>query len=155
MDELTGLGLVGNAAAIPIVIAITQFLKKNFSFRYKSSVVSMIVTLLVCLALFFYNTPLPELEILFGQHWVLVTRRIMDQFIIAFFTYLSASKSYDLFHGNKKRSKVVSAQLELHMTEKAQLKKEITKLKNGHGDSDENTEEDLVVSDKLRAILEG
>ncbi len=148
MEGLEGLGLAGNAVAIPIVIAITQFLKKNFSFKYRSAVVSMAVTLIACLGLFFYNTPVVDLEAFFARHWIVVTRGIMDQLIIAFFTYLSASKSYDLFHGDKKKKQKV-------VEDKKVLEEEIVKLKNGNGDADDKTEEDPVVSDKLRHILEG
>ena len=79
----------------------------------------------------------------------------IDQLLTGFATWLAASKVYDLAHGNKKRDGKVSVQLERHLTENVELQEEIVKLKNGHGETDEQTEEDPVVSDKLREILGG
>ena len=79
----------------------------------------------------------------------------VDQILIGFATWLAASKVYDLGHGNKKRATEVSTQIERHLIERSELQKEIVKLKNGQGDSNEQAKTDDSQPDVLREILEG
>jgi len=145
VDELS---LLGNAAAIPIIIAITQFLKKNFSFKYKSDAVAFFVAILVCFGWRFAYGSVAELEAIFSQHWILVTKAVGKELIVSVATWMSASKSYDLFHGNKKRTLKQEAEKEV-------LKEEIVTLKkNGNGAVDEKIVEIPGVSARLREILE-
>ncbi len=146
MEELA---LLGNAAAVPIIIAITQLLKKNISFKYKSDVVSFVVAIVVCFGWKFYHTPAPEIEILLSGGWVAISKGAMHQVVVAFATWLSASKSYDLFHGTKKRS-------QKHDGEKTVLREQIEELeKTVNGGKDEVVDEDPEIAAKLRSILEG
>ena len=180
MDELT---LLGNAAAVPVVIAITQLLKKNLSFKYKSDFVSFAVAIVVCFGWKFFNMLEPStlvlgdtlVDDLFGKGWEAVTKEVMNQLIVSFATWLSASKSYDLFYGVKKREakhlgekkvlekKYVKEKVALekeivtHSEEKSTLQKQVVDLEkklNGDHDGGE-MEEDPQLDATLRSILEG
>lgn len=146
---MNDLSILGNAAAVPIIIGFTQFLKRNFSFKYKSDVVALVVSVLVCFGWYFYVTPLEDLIAFSQQHWIVVTKGVIQQLIVAFATWLSASKSYDLFYGTKKREKK-------HALEKNQLRLEVRRLENGNGKAQEAPPaEDPTIDNKLREILEG
>lgn len=145
MEELS---LLGNAAAVPIVIAITQFLKKNFSFKRKSDIVSFVVAIVVCFGWKFYQTPAGEIEIMLNAGWVAIVKGTINQLVVSFATWLSASKSYDLFYGTKKRD-------QKHDTEKVVLREQIKELeKVANGGKNEVAKEDPQVAAKLRSILE-
>lgn len=157
MDGLQGLEALGNAGAVPIIIFLTQLIKKKIgNLKYGSDLLALFLSFGLCTGWeFYYMTPatFETWQALSGLqlfHWG------VDQVIVGFATWLAASKIYDLAHGNKKRDKQVSTQLEIHSTEKVKLQEEIVKLKNGHnGDTDGPNEEDPEVFDKLRDILEG
>lgn len=157
MDGLQGLEALGNAGAVPIIIFLTQLIKKKIgNFKYGTDALALFLSFGLCTGWEFYymtEETYKAWQALNGLglfHWG------VDQVIVGFATWLAASKIYDLAHGNKKRGKKVSTQLEIHMTEKVKLQEEIVKLKNGHnGDTDGPNEEDPEVSDKLRDILEG
>lgn len=157
MEGIEGLEALGNAAAIPVIIFLTQMIKKRVGdFKYGTDVLALILSFVLCTGwTFYYMTPETY------TNWATLNGLALfkwgiDQVLIGFATWLAASKIYDLGHGNKKRGQKVSAQLELQMTEKVALQKEIVKLKNGHtGDADGQNEEDPAISDKLRNILEG
>ena len=141
--------LIGNAAAVPIIISITQLLKKNLSFRFKSDVVSFVVALVVCPLWWFWHTP--ELAIIAALDGgvVEVGKFVMGQLLIAGATYMSASKSYDMFFGNKKRIKI-------HVDEKQELYDKIEELEHRLGGEDTNGVDDNPENvDRLRQILEG
>ena len=141
--------VLGNAAAVPIIIFLTQVLKKNFNFSYKSDFLALILALIVCSCWEIYNiTPETIQELSVGL--VAKFRFGVDLVITSFATWLAASKLYDLGHGNKKKAKKVAA-------EKHILEEEIEKLRNGNGngDVDEETTESPENTDKLRDILEG
>ena len=146
MEDLT---VLGNAAAVPIIIFLTQVLKKNFNFPYKSDFLALILALVVCSGWEIYNiTPETIQELSAG--FLAQFRFGVDLIITSFATWLAASKVYDLGHGNKKKAKKVAA-------EKLVLEEEIEKLKNGNGngDVDEGAVEKSESPDKLRDILEG
>jgi hypothetical protein len=141
--------LLGNAAAVPIIIGTTQLLKKNFSFKYKSDVVSFVVSLIICPLWWFYNTPEAQVVDMFDDGVVATLKFIMELFLISVATYMTASKSYDMFSGNKKRDVK-------HTTEKDELQEKINELEmnleNGGNPTDESNEE-IEIRDKLLEIL--
>lgn len=145
MDDLT---VLGNAAAVPIIIFLTQFLKKNFKFKRGSDFMALLLAIAVCSGWELYNiTPETLQELSAG--FIVKFRFGVDLVVTSFATWLAASKVYDLGHGQKKKHIRVEA-------EKRKLKDEIVKLKNGnnHGEVDEETVETVEDSDKLRSILE-
>jgi hypothetical protein len=142
---LEGLELLGNASVVPLVIFLTQIVKKRLpNFKYGTDALALILSLVLCFGWeFYYMSPTAFVS------WKAMTGLAtfkwgIDQLIAGFATWLAASKIYDLGHGNKKKE-----------AEKEELQKEIVKLKNGSGDKDEQIAEDPVVTDKLRNILEG
>lgn len=143
--------LLGNAAAVPIIMGATQLLKKNLSFKYKADVVSFVVALIICPLWWFYNTPEAEIHDALDDGIVPTIKFIMQLVLISIATWLSATKSYDLFAGNKKRETQ-------HDAEKEELHEKIAALQstldNG-GKLDEEPTEETDVSDKLLDILEG
>jgi hypothetical protein len=96
---------------------------------------------------FYYMSP-TDFDIWAAADFLTKFKWGIDQLIVGVATWFAASKIYDLGHGQKKRDKK-------HLVEKAKLADEIVKLKNGNGDMNGQTEEDPVVADKLRKILEG
>ena len=153
---MEGLEALGNAGAVPIIIFLTQLIKKKIgSFKYGSDALALFLSFALCTGWeFYYMTP-ETYETWSALNGLELFKWSIDQLITGFATWLAASKVYDLAHGNKKRDGVVSVQLERHLTEKVELQEEIVKLKNGHGDIDEQAEENPEISDKLRNILEG
>lgn len=152
MDDFVA--LLGNAAAVPVIIAITQLLKKNFAtqFKRRADVISLLVSLGVCTGWWFYNTPEVEIVIRLGGGAISIIKATIDMVIISFATWLSASKSYDLFFGEKKRAK----ELDVHLVEKEKLRVELEAVRNGHEPTEnEPIEEPVDLTKKLHAILEG
>ena len=143
MEDLT---LLGNAAAVPIIIFLTQFLKKKFRFKRGSDFMALLLTLIVCGGWEVYNIT-PEVLQELSVGFIVKFRFGVDLVITSFATWLAASKIYDLGHGEQKKAKRTAA-------DKHELKKEIEKLKNGNGDTDEQIVEDFEVAAKLRTILE-
>ncbi len=146
MDEIA---LLGNAAAVPIIMAATQLLKKNFSFRYKADVVSFVVALVVCPGWWFYYTPEAEILAAVGGGVVGTGKFIIQQAMISVATWMTASKTYDLTTGNKKRA-------DKHTSEKQELSDKITELEYSlEGDNRNVVDENPESVDRLRQILEG
>lgn len=145
------LEVLGNAGAVPVVIFLTQLIKKRVGdFKYGSDLLALAISFVLCFGWTFYNMSSDGYALWQQMNGLETFRWTIDQFIVGFATWLAASKIYDLGHGNKKRTQHVTA-----------LEKEIVELKNGHSsDSDEAGEvdgeakEDPTVSDKLREILE-
>jgi hypothetical protein len=153
---LKGLEALGNAGVIPIVIFLTQIIKKKVgSFRYGSDIIALFLSFILCTGWTFYNMSPADFQLWSEGTSLFKFKHGIDQLIIGFATWFSASKIYDLGHGNKKRGQAVSTQLEIHMSDKIKLQEEIVKLKNGGGDTDGQTQEDPIISNKLREILEG
>ena len=145
---MEGLEALGNASAVPIIIFLTQFLKKNFKFKRGSDFMALLLAVVVCSGWELYNiTPETLQELSAG--FIVKFRFGVDLVVTSFATWLAASKVYDLGHGQKKKHVKVEA-------EKKQLRDEIVKLKNGNGngEADEETVETTEDSDKLRSILE-
>lgn len=150
MDDFS---LLGNAAAVPIIIAITQLLKKNFSFKYRADVLSFGVALIICPLWWFYNTPADQIVDALDDGTVMTIKFFMTQFLISAATYMSASKSYDLFSGNKKRTeheRRILAEKEELQTKVQQLE---IHLESGGKPKDEPDDKNEV-GDKLLEILE-
>ncbi len=151
-----GLEVLGNASVVPVVIFLTQLIKKYIvKFKYRTDTVALILSFILCIGWALYNMPPSEFYSLLNADFHFQFKYAVDQLIIGFATWLAASKLYDLGHGAKKRNREVSEKIEKHITEKGQLAEEIIKLKNGHGDTDAQVKKDPIVSDKLREILEG
>jgi hypothetical protein len=156
VEGLASLEVLGNASVVPVVIFLTQILKKYIvKFKYRTDAVALALSFILCIGWAFYNMPPSEFYSLLNADFHFQFKYTIDQLIIGFATWLAASKLYDLGHGAKKRDREVSETIEKHITEKGQLANEIIKLKNGHGDKDEQVDENPVVSGKLREILEG
>jgi hypothetical protein len=143
------LSLLGNAAAVPAIIAITQWIKSHFDFKHKSDVVAFVVSIIVCLGWSFYHTPNKEIYAFFSGGMVVISKGIIRELIVAFATWMSASKSYDLFVGNKKRE----AKMGQHAQEKVELQEAIQKLREGNG-QEKKVSGDSTLTLKLREILE-
>lgn len=143
------ISLLGNAAAVPIIIAITQFLKKSFNFNRKADVISLLVSFVVCLGWQFYHAAEADIMVMLNATLVVKIRHTIDLLVVSFATWLSASKSYDLFIGDKKWNKKME---EIHV-EKEDLKKQVEVLTNGNG-TIEPVAEDTDLDERLRHILE-
>ena len=143
---------------MPVIVAITQFLKKTFpgKFKRKSELLSLIVSVIVCAGWWLYTTP--EMEIIAYYQGGLVSgiKGFIDLLIVSFATWLSSSKSYDFFLGEKKRNREIDEQL----VEKQNLLNELQVVKSGRQESrgyqiSNQNMEYMEVSKKLRDILEG
>jgi len=146
---LEELALLGNAAAVPIIIGTTQLLKKNFSFRYKSDVVSFVVSLIICPLWWFYNTPEAQIIDTLDDGVVSTFKFGMELFLISVATYMTASKSYDMLSGNKRRT-------EKHTNEKEELHGRIAELEQQMetgGEPADESNETLEIRNKLLEIL--
>lgn len=146
MEEFT---LLGNVAAVPIIIGITQLLKKNFSFRYKADVVSFFISLILCPLWWFYITPEVEIQDALDDGIITTIKFGMQLILISIATWLSATKSYDLFSGQKKRQAN-------HDAEKDELQEKINTLEinlETGGKSEDGPEDANEIRDKLLKIL--
>ncbi len=153
MGDLT---LLGNAAAVPIIIGITQLLKKNFSFRYKADVVSALVALLVCPLWWFYNTDAVVIQDALDDGTVATMKFIIHQCVVAGATWLSATKSYDLFLGSKKRTEKHAVEKEHILSNNNALSTRIQELENGlDGGGNDELVDKGEIDGKLLEILEG
>ena len=139
------LSLLGNAAAVPVIIAATQFIKKNFYFKRRADAIAFLVSLVVCFGWEFYYTPTEELISLWSGGFIETLKHIIYQILVSIATWMSASKSYDLVLGDKKRKQ----ELKGHIEEKKALEDKVNQLKNG------NNEEVAALDKKVRDILEG
>lgn len=154
------IALLGNAAAVPIIIGITQLLKKNFSFKYKSDVVSFFVSMIICPLWWFYNTPEAQIIDTFDDGFVSTLKFGMWLVLISIATWLAATKSYDLFSGNKKRIEKHTNEKDSlkvkHTLERKMLRSRIKELEDELESGGENEpEEDNEISNRLLDILEG
>lgn len=153
---MEGLEALGNMGVVPIVIFLTQMIKRRVGdFKYGSDVLALLLSFGLCVGWEFYYMTAEAFGVWSALNGLELFKWGVGMVGKGLGTWFSASKIYDFSHGNKKRDKAVSTQLEIHMTEKVELQEQIVKLKNGHGDTDEQTEENPVVSDKLREILGG
>ena len=147
-EALAGLEALGNAAAVPIIIFLTQMIKKRIGdFKYGTDVLSLIISFVLCTGwTFYYMTPetYGEWATLNGLEFF---KWGIDQLIVGFATWLAASKIYDLSHGNKKRRRKV-AQVKVELEEK------IVILQKGNGESHEETVEENNLTSRLREVLE-
>ena len=147
---MEGLEALGNVGVIPIVIFLTQMIKQKIGdFKYGTDVLALILSFVLCVGWeFYYMSPMAYMEWQALNGLAFFKWIVSSILLVGFGTWLSASKIYDLGHGDKKRERST-------VKEKTKLQEEIIKLKNGNGGQDDQVEEDPLVSDKLRAILEG
>lgn len=156
MEDLT---VLGNAAAVPIVITITQFLKRNFSTKRAPELVALGVSLILCFGWELYTADIEALRALFKSDALEIFRWGIKNLIIGFATWLSASKLYDFTYGEKKTQQ----KFEEINKQKDLLQSEVLKLRHGRDGADLRTEEpvdgpvdeDPELSAKLQDILEG
>lgn len=113
---------------------------------------ALVVSLILSPAWWFYNTPEIEVINTFSGSLVSSMKAVGDLFITALATWLSATKSYDLFRGNKKREEAKDAILK----EKQGLEEQLRVLKSVSSQEDQESGhfEDTNVTNKLLKILE-
>jgi len=155
---LEDIALWGNAAAVPVIIAITQFLKRNFpgEFKRKADVISLLVSVIVCFGWWFYNTPDAQILAHYQAGVIQMVKGFINLLIVSFATWLSVGKCYDIFLGEKKRTR----RLDEHLVEKEKLRVELEAVKNDQPEPRDPQEfepltKNVELSEKLRSILEG
>ncbi len=149
MEEMNLLEGLGNMGVVPIVIFITQAIKKRIGdFKYGSGMLAAILSFVLCIGWeFYYMTPEAYTV------WTSLTGLGFFQWGVlmagqGFMTWMAASKVYDLGHGNKKRDKKVTQ-------EKQVLEEKIVVLQNGNGDGEKHEEplEEIDLASRLREAL--
>jgi hypothetical protein len=147
MEDLSALG---NVALVPVVIFVTQTLKKRLNFKRGPDALALLVSVCLCFGQDLYTaTPEYIQQTIWGAGVFTTFRWMVDNFIVSFATWLSASKLYDLGYRDKKTDKKMK-EIEQKKTE---LETEIVKLKVGG--THEVVEQNPSVSKKLQDILEG
>jgi hypothetical protein len=149
VEGLESLEALGNVGVIPVVIFLTQLIKKRFGngFKYKSDAIALVLSFILCIGwTFYYMTP-EAFNTLAASMFLAKFRWGIDQLVIGFATWLAASKLYDLGHGNKKRENKV-------IEEKKVLEEKIVVLENGQGGNNEKPVEETDLSSRLREVLE-
>jgi len=150
LEEMNLIEGLGNMGVVPIVIFITQAIKKRIGdFKYGSDLLAAILSLVLCIGWEFYYmtaeayTAWSSLSGLGFFQWAVVMVGT------GFATWLAASKIYDLGHGNKKRAGKV-------IEERKILEEKIVVLQNGTGNGEKHEEpvEEDDLSSRLREILE-
>ena len=146
---LEGLESLGNVGVIPLVIFLTQLIKKKIGdFKYGSDVLALILSFTLCIGWEFYYMSSETYVAWAALNGLNLFKWFISNIVlVGFGTWLAASKVYDLIHGNKRRTRAVAI-------EKGKLEEEIIKLKNGNGESHEQTVEESDLSSRLRKILE-
>ena len=140
---------LGNMGVVPLVIGLTQVIKRRIGdFRYGSDVLALLLSFALCIGWEFYYMA-PEAYVV----WSSLTGLGFFKWFVSMLgagigTWFAASKLYDFGHGNRKREAK-------HASEKEQLVQEVEQLKNGNGKTEEPPEEDVVLTNRLREILEG
>lgn len=145
MDDLT---LWGNAAAVPIVIALTQLCKRSLGLNItrRGDVYSFCISLIVCSGWWIYNTPEEEILAVLQSGPIGMIKAFIDLLIVSFATWLSASKSYDLLIAPRKRSEV--------STEKPNTSPSPQEGTDRGDESESIPPEILELDEKLHKILE-
>lgn len=151
------LSVLGNAAAVPIVITITQFVKRNVSMKRAPEVIALCVSLVLCFGWELYKTSPEALNAVLAGGALSIFRWVIDNIIVGFATWLSASKLYDFSYGEKKTQQ----KFEEINRQKDALQQELHRISNSlaapsEQEAPQNVEpENKEVSDKLEDILEG
>lgn len=150
MEEINLLEGLGNMGVVPIVIFITQAIKKRIGdFKYGSGALTALLSFILCIGWeFYYMTPEAYTA------WTALTGLGFFQWGVlmagqGFMTWMAASKIYDIGHGNKKRQRRVD-QVKIELEEK------IIVLQNGTGNGEKHEEavEETDLSSRLREVLE-
>lgn len=151
------LSILGNAAAVPIVITITQFVKRNIPLKRAPEVIALGVSLILCFCWELYKTTPEGMNAIFSGGPLSIFRWLVDNIIIGFATWLSSSKLYDLSYGDKKTQQ----KFDTINRQKDALQTEIHKMAGENTSSPEEKESPHVdeetneVSEKLEDILKG
>lgn len=162
MEGLEGLEALGNAAAVPVIIFLTQLIKKRIgNFKYGSDVLALGLSFVLCTGWTFYEMTPTEYATWAAYDGLHLFKWAIDRTLVGFATWLAASKIYDLGHGNKKRdtkSKEV-------LLKKKELEEKLLDLETSlqpvnvepaKGDThEEPVEETKDLSEQLREVLEG
>ena len=150
-EALAGLENLGNVGVVPIVIFLTQLIKKKIgNLKYRSDVLALFLSFGLCVGWeFYYMTPEVYTQWSAMNGLEFFKWAISDILFVGFGTWLAASKVYDLAHGNKKR------QLNVDKV-KVELEEKIIILQNGNGNGEkhEETVEETDLSSRLREVLE-
>ena len=134
----------------------TQLLKSKLNFKYKADVVSLFVAMIVCPMWWFYNTPPAEIAEALSHGTIASVKFGMTQVMVAIATWFTATKSYDMALGNKKRQDKHNAEKEEIHTHNKTLSDRVVELENGKGSGGINELDDpSEVDNKLSDILEG
>lgn len=150
-DLLSGLG---NVAAVPIVITLTQLIKRNVNWKRGPELIALGVSLVLCFGWRLYDMSQADLDILILSGPLGIFKWVIYTMVVGFATWLSASKLYDLGYGEKKtqqKFEEISKQKEALHNEIRRLSSPSVNEEGGDGvvDKDPN------LSDKLEDILEG
>ena len=134
---------LANIAAIPIVVLVTNLVKKNFQFKHKSNLLALLVSFVICSAWGIYALTPEQMELLKAGGVMAIFRFSIDLIVTSFATWFAASKGYDLMSGDKKKEKVL-----------VEHKDEIRQLKEKVRGEDDTSTKSSEISEKLRSILE-
>lgn len=153
MDDLS---VLGNAAAVPVVMTITQIVKRNFRAERAPEMLALGASMLLCFGWDLYTADIEVLRAVFRSDYLEIFRWGIKNAIVGFATFLSASKLYDFTYREKKTQQ----KFEEINKQKEKLQLEVVKLREGNEPTTEepdngNVEEDPELSEKLKDILEG
>lgn len=150
------LSVLGNAAAVPIVITVTQFVKRNIPMRRAPELIALGVSLILCFGWELYKASPADLNATFSAGGLSIFRWVIDNLIVGFATWLSASKLYDFSYGEKKtqqKFEEINRQKDVLQQELHRLSSELSSTEAEEPEHvDTETKE---VSEKLEDILEG
>ena len=97
MGGLEVLDALGNATLVPIVIFLTQLIKKKIGdFKYGSDILALMLALVLTIVSYFYTMTPEQFSIWASGSALAMFKTGIDQLIIGFATWLAASKIYDL-----------------------------------------------------------
>ncbi len=101
---------LSNAGAIPIVIFLTQLIKSRMpKFKAGSDMLALGISFVLCFGWTFYYMSPEDFAVWSELRGLGLFKWLIYQIAVGFGTWLTASKMYDLGHGNKKRQKVQRA----------------------------------------------
>ena len=151
MDDLS---VLGNAAAVPVVITMTQVIKRNVNWKRAPELIALGVSLVLCFGWAIYGATQEQVDAVLLSGPLGMFKWIVENIIVGFATWLSASKLYDFGYGEKKTQQ----KFEEISKQKDALHQEIMRLSNSTSNEetgDESVDKDPDLSEKLEDILEG
>lgn len=130
--------ILGNAALVPVVIAVTQVAKKVVP-KWNPDFVAIGVSMLLCLGFSIYNLT----DTVVFSTTLSAFRFVVDASVSGFGTAFAAAKSYDLLYGDKK----LALKQEGFETKIQELEAQVSEVPN------EQDMEQNKINNKLRQIL--